>query len=220
MNDDAVRAFIGQYIRVIRMAAALKSGESDYGLAVRRAVLALWNGTLDKGGFNRQLEDTIDLGLRRAWDAGLRDVGVREMTGEQLTRINEIVIDQWKHVEGFADWIIENDKAHGGKLGDLQPRASLWYDRYNSVRYEARLYGPQEERYIWRLGPTERHCQHNEKPGGWGCANLAGVVATAAEWRAAGIRPMSSDLSCNGFQCQCSLDKTDEPLTEGGIPAP
>jgi hypothetical protein len=63
------------------------------------------------------------------------------------------------------------------------------------------------------LGATEKHCET--------CAGLAGVVATAKDWEelfAQGIEPQGDKLMCGGWQCDCEIVITDEPLTKGGIP--
>lgn len=196
----------------------IKSGASDFGTAVRRAVYALWSGKINKQEFDRQLGDSIDLGLRRAWNEGLRDVGVepRNMDMEAQFRISNIVVEQWQHIEGLADWIIENSKENHGLLRDLQLRVSEWSNRYDQTRVEAHLYGPQEQHFKWSLGPTEKHCE--DKGSSIGCVTLNGVVAPASHWRARDLHPGCRHTTCGGWHCGCSLDPTDEPLTEGGIP--
>lgn len=190
---------------------SLKSGEGDYGLSVRRNVYALWSGKLDRDSFVSEMEATIDRGLRRAWIEGLREVGVKpgDMSSDAELRIGTIVIDQYNYLGGLADWITENNKDQGGKLGELQDRVALWSGRYDAVREEAHLYGNQEQRYEWVYGDTE-HCSD--------CQRLNGTVATASDWLAYPLHPQDYNLECHGFRCQCRLVPTDKPVTEGGIP--
>ena len=61
-----------------------------------------------------------------------------------------------------------------------------------------------DPRFKWTLGdtPEGRHCPS--------CAAVAGQVHTMAEWDAAGVKPGSDGLLCQG-NCQCQLVPTDEP---------
>lgn len=58
------------------------------------------------------------------------------------------------------------------------------------------------QRLRWDVGPTE-HCQD--------CLRLDKQVHTVAQWVASGWRPKSSRLACNGFNCQCEFNSTNEP---------
>ena len=67
-----------------------------------------------------------------------------------------------------------------------------------------RIANSAEPRFKWALGdtPEGRHCPS--------CAAVAGQVHTMAEWDAAGVKPGSDALLCQG-NCQCQLVPTDEP---------
>ena len=67
-----------------------------------------------------------------------------------------------------------------------------------------RIANSAEPRFKWTLGdtPEGRHCPS--------CAAVAGQVHTMAEWDAAGVKPGSDALLCQG-NCQCQLVPTDEP---------
>jgi len=54
---------------------------------------------------------------------------------------------------------------------------------------------------VWRLGPTD-HCAT--------CAGAAGQRHRAKDWKRSGILPQSGVLECGGYQCQCSLEPTNE----------
>jgi hypothetical protein len=50
------------------------------------------------------------------------------------------------------------------------------------------------------------------------CLKLEGKVKRASVWEASGIRPQSHALECRGYNCQCSLEETNEPLSRGPLP--
>jgi len=62
--------------------------------------------------------------------------------------------------------------------------------------------GSPAPRFKWVLGVHDRHCPS--------CAGLAGQVHSMADWDAAGLRPGSAGLFCQGH-CHCELVETDEP---------
>jgi hypothetical protein len=91
----------------------------------------------------------------------------------------------------------------------------MWANNYTSTVNTARIVTAEpDDKYIWKLGATEKHCET--------CGALAGVVARAKDWEelfAQGIEPQGDKLMCGGWQCDCEVIITDEPLTKGGIPA-
>jgi hypothetical protein len=68
--------------------------------------------------------------------------------------------------------------------------------------------GAEAQRFKWVLGETEggRHCPS--------CAAAAGQVHTMAEWDAAGVKPGSAGLCCQG-NCKCRLEATGDAV--GGV---
>lgn len=64
---------------------------------------------------------------------------------------------------------------------------------------------PEPRRLKWKRGPTEQGCRD--------CIILDEVVLTTHEWRRlyeAGLYPQSHDLKCNGYNCLCSRNETEE----------
>lgn len=89
----------------------------------------------------------------------------------------------------------------------LLSRLTMWTTTALGLYYLGQVTGNLEQRYVWRVGPTE-HCTD--------CARLNGQVHTGAEWLASGWRPQGRNLECNGYRCQCSLNATNA-ATSGGF---
>ena len=70
-----------------------------------------------------------------------------------------------------------------------------------------------EPRFVWVLGesPDGRHCPS--------CAAVAGQVHTMAEWEAAGVKPGSGGLYCQG-NCCCRLEPSADASSGAVTPGP
>lgn len=185
-----------------------------YERALNAAVLDLYRGG-DAGDFIDKAIYLIEEQFGRAWREGARDVGFdpAKISEGELEFLQSRMDREKEYILDFAQ-AIENAREAGDPVKPLQERVPLWANRYEEVRDTARAhYGIQTgARLVWRVGPTE-HCDT--------CLALDGVVATADDWeeaRGRGIYPKSPDLDCHGYNCQCSLDPTDDPADEGGIP--
>ena len=98
-------------------------------------------------------------------------------------------------------------KINGDPVGPLQARVELWAARYGEIVTMAKVhFGAGIIRLKWELGTTEVHCET--------CKELAGIVANAEDWEASGFHPRCDLLECGGFNCDCSLKSTKEPVTE------
>jgi len=74
-----------------------------------------------------------------------------------------------------------------------------WNSRLGLMTQYGILYGADDldtER-TWTIGKTENHCSD--------CLELDGQTKTVAEWIEDGRLPQSSILSCQGWNCDCSL---------------
>ena len=100
----------------------------------------------------------------------------------------------------MPNWIERAKSRFRNGWQKLVGRVSLWINQGNNA-YNTGIVdsepGPDEPRYMWKLGSTERHCSD--------CLNLNGQIKTASEWRTAGIQPQSPDLECGGWNCDCSF---------------
>lgn len=95
-------------------------------------------------------------------------------------------------------WDALREKARG-----LAARVRVWRNKLLGFVSIGQTYSREEKFYAWRLGNTEEHCVD--------CLRLNGQVHTAASWRAAGIQPQSYDLTCGGWNCDCSFEEHDGP---------
>lgn len=194
--------------------AGLKS--YDYFLSViTRLVKNLYAGHTDELEFVQIFEDLIEGQLHQAWYEGMaqNDLQPSDMTQEDDVELANIIGEEKQQILDFADAIVEAAKEEAGADSVLS-RADMWANRYLDVVNQASIYTAGEnDRFAWRLGATEHHCAT--------CAALDGVVATAVDWQVRGLHPQqppNEELECQGWKCDCKFEKTDEPLTDGGIP--
>lgn len=200
-------------------APARKSGTGElaksmtaYRKDIAGLVRGLWNGSLTKFDFVDNMFTAMRRGFVQAWQDGAKAMGVspKDISDEQLLRVQEIVSEQSQYLPGFADYITEHNKASGEKLAALESRAETWVNRYAEVTNEAKLFYAGEQRLEWVVGPTE-HCTD--------CAGLSGRVYTKKTWDAYNLRPQMRELECGGFKCQCKFRATDKSCTPGRPPA-
>lgn len=192
---------------------ALKT-EAYYQRSLDRAVRDFYAGEIDEGEFIDEMIRLIEGQFGRAWNEGSRAVGVdpKDHTEEDDSLLQEKVDAELDHVLDFAS-AIDNAAANGEPVGPLRDRVSLWTNRYNEIMNDAKLHFGGSINLAWRLGETEDHCST--------CYTLDGIVASAEEWEASGLHPQGAPnerLECGGWRCDCRLEPTKEPKTEGGIP--
>lgn len=191
-----------------------KDEYEDFGLDLRRAVRDLWAGKIVLGLFGERMTATLEQHLANAWETGLNSCGVdiSEMTPEEQGEMEKLIIEQAGYVGGFADSIIENSRAAGGKLTPHINRALLWQNQYNAVYARAQAMACGDQKLRWDLGATEEHCRD--------CLRYAGRVYRASIWDKYAALPQSHALECGGWLCDCSLNPTDEPAMPGVPPGP
>jgi hypothetical protein len=128
------------------------------------------------------------------------------MTDDDRAELKAIIDGEYDQVIKLAEAIMES---RSGTLDEFRQkfrsRIDLWVNRYTDVIGRARVYFGGKTRLKWTLGKTEEHCET--------CAALNGIVAFASEWELAGIKPQSPPnemLACGGWNCDCSLEVTDQ----------
>jgi hypothetical protein len=175
----------------------------------------LYMGDIDQAEFEDGMLDLMDSQLTRAWNEGMRINGLdpeRDMTAEWEQALEEIKLNEVDYIPGFATAIVDaakQDAANGTpkeSLPLLYSRAGLWAQRYPDVVSRAVVItAAGKDRLKWVFGDTD-HCDT--------CLRLNGIVAFASEWQLAGVQPQNPDnpvLDCHGWNCQCTLEPTDEP---------
>jgi hypothetical protein len=176
------------------------------------AAVRLFNGGRD-AGFVSTFARTIDVELTKAWNEGAADVGVDpdEMTDADITIRDAIINNENQFIERIAGEI-QDDAANGmdrerfdSKYG---ARIDLWANRYNETVNRARMQMGSKQRFVWRLGATEEHCET--------CQKLNGITAFGYEWDEARIHPQmppNDAIECGGWRCDCSLEQTTRRRT-------
>ena len=85
-------------------------------------------------------------------------------------------------------------------------------NRYTDVVNRAERWFNGKQRLIWKLGTSEESCQT--------CKELDGIIAFAREWDQVRIYPQAVPnglLSCGGWNCHCTCEKTDRRRTPKAI---
>ena len=171
--------------------------ESNYGLALRGAVRALWKGSIDLDWFYDWMSSAIWRGLRWAWYTGAEEMGIQpsELSPAERMALQFIIAEEINHVADFAASIMSNSQASGGKLQRSLDRAGLWTARWQDVNGRARLMAGQDRKYKWTLGSTLEHCTSCD-------IKLNGKVKRGSYWLAHGVQPQNPPnprLMCKGF---------------------
>ena len=185
-----------------------------YERSLWKATREFYNGDIDASGFIGHLIYLIEEQTRRAWNEGMRNVGLnpsKDMTPEYEAVLRGVIDSEFNHVLDFAA-AIQKAKEDGKDIAPFQSRVQLWANRYNEVVNLSEITCKPKELFEWVYGDTQ-HCST--------CAALNGVVATGEQWQASRYRPQSPPnpfLECGGWRCQCRLVPTKKPATAGGIP--
>ena len=189
---------------------------NSYRNGLRSATRGLWNGALDRTQFNSNIRATINDRLSQAWEEGAAECNVLpdDFTPAEQLALGKAIQAELKALPAFADRIQENSKVNAGKLKPLLDRINtLWVNRYRDVRNQAKVSACKDQKFVWKLGPTELHCST--------CPRLNGKVKRGSVWAKSGIRPQNppnKDLECGGWNCLCELNPTTRPVSKGVLP--
>ncbi len=148
----------------------------------------------------------------RAYEDGLREGGADPEAADAIERA-----DRRRKV---AEWLaLQNDyinrlvdDINAGEIGPdaLRTRSELWVSKSLRTIYYAGLNDAAgEELHRWVLGMTEKHCVT--------CLGLNGQVHRLKDYLRAGLVPGAQALECQGFYCDCELQKTTGRVT-GRLP--
>jgi hypothetical protein len=191
------------------------SGGDNYRKGLRNSVYGLWAGVLDKSDFQNAMSSTIERWLTVAWNEGAAECGIspEELTVEEHRALLNAIDSELGHLSGYADYIIQNSKANGGKRDTVFKRLEGWVRRYQDLTNRAKTMACKDKKLEWSLGATEDHCRI--------CNKLHGKVKRASYWEAAGLHPQdppNDRLDCGGWNCLCELRLTDKPISKGPLP--
>jgi hypothetical protein len=178
-----------------------------YNRAMWAAVRDLYNGVISVPEFETIMIDIIQNQLRRAWNEGMRSIGLdpeSDMTLLWEMALQDIMASELVYVDPLAAEIVA--AFHNNENVDqFRSRVELWANRYNDVVNQAvQICSKAGQKMEWIYGDTA-HCTT--------CEQLNGTVAFESEWEQAGIypqRPPNAMLSCGGWKCQCQIVPTDK----------
>lgn len=178
--------------------------ENYYDKALSKAVRDFYNGNIDAGQFIDKQISLIEGQFQRAWNEGMRNVGVdpKDMTDAWRGILQDRITKEQDYILNFAQ-AIEDAAKNGDPIDPLLNRVDLWVAKYPEVERLAEVTCGGNTKLKWVLGPTEQHCTD--------CAQYDGTILTADEWGALGVHPQGDMLECGGWNCLCEFIVTEEP---------
>jgi hypothetical protein len=182
---------------------------------LRKSVLDFWRGDIDVSTFLDKMIYTVENQLRRAWNEGMRAVGLdpkEDMTPEFQAILDGVISKEFDYILNFAQ-AVQDARDEEKPIEPLYQRVELWANRYNEVVNLAKTETGSQVKFVWELGRTELHCST--------CFGLNGIVAFGYEWKNSGYKPQAAPnamLECGGWRCDCRLNQTTRYRTRGGIP--
>jgi hypothetical protein len=194
---------------------AVPKGASAYAKALRDATRALWTGRFDTAQFNDAMFSAVSRNFELAWRTGASQCGISpsERTPEETERLNELIDQQMEYVPDLAQFIAENSRENGVLLRRSLNRLPVWANRWNETKAIAQQMACSDQKLVWRIGKTEKHCRT--------CLKLNGRIMRASKWKELDIWPQDTrkgKLACNGYNCDCSLNPTNKRATPGPLP--
>lgn len=152
----------------------------------------------------------VERNLSRAWFDGMRACGIlpQEISDAEERARTSLILISLDSIDGLANDIM-SARASGIPVTSFYPRVEVWANRWSEAYNMAQSMACGNRKLRWELGPTE-HCTD--------CLKLSGKVKRAEVWQASGVLPQSRVLECGGWNCQCSLVPTNEPMTPGNLP--
>lgn len=190
--------------------------ESAFRKSLRQLVRGYWGGQLGAFDFYDSFANALERNLTMAWRDGMKQAGIAftEISDDEQNRLRLEVATQISYIDGFATTIAAQSKANGGALTPLYDRLELWVNNYGRIQTLAYTMAAADEKAIWVYGDTTNHCPS--------CSAYAGLVFRNSTWtkwlEPLDMLPRGRGLACKGYQCDCSLKKTSEPVRPGRPP--
>lgn len=187
---------LATYYDALTTDKAKRRGINDFGLSLRAAIRGLWSGSLSLFDFTETMISNLERSFEVAWQEGAATCGVLpdERSSNENDRLSQYTNDQIQYILPFGQEIQENSKANGGLLRPQLTRSKIWLNRYNEVFSIAQQMACADQKLVWRIGATEKHCKT--------CLKLNGRVMRASKWQELDIHPQDirpGKLDCNGF---------------------
>lgn len=125
-------------------------------------------------------------------------VFVDELDPEEEADYQNIFVDQAGYIPSFVDDIYVTKAV---TLNNLDMRVNMWGKSLQAFTDGGQVAADANGMFEWRYGMTE-HCAD--------CLRLNGQVHRMKSWYASGWLPRASTLSCKGFNCNCTLIRSNE----------
>jgi hypothetical protein len=185
---------------------------ASYRRNLRSPVRGLWSGVITFDQAFDAFQSTVERNFAQAWMAGAKECGIEndELTETEKNVLNERVAAEIEHISEFLEAVETNSKKNGGQLVPLFNRLEMWVNRWDELFELGESYACADEKAVWVLGRTDKHCPS--------CVGFSGRVYRRSTWRDNDAMPRSQRLACRGYNCDCSLPKTDRPITKGRFP--
>jgi len=189
-------------------------------------------GQADAQRLTQELSSLIRTFWPSAWADGIKPFGLTmgDLTGLELFALESAISRDVAALPGFSQFVLQNNWRTIGDVpsrrtspdrwreaiygspqwSKIQARIRLWWNGYHRIESEARQLAAGDRLMMWILGPTEQHCPD--------CSKYAGRVYRGSTWAKWDVRPQHPRLACHGFNCQCRLQITTEPVTPGRPP--
>jgi len=187
-----------------------------YRRSLRQFVRGYWNGQLGAFDFFDGFANAIERNFTKAWFDGMKQWGIapNEMTDAEKSRLKLEVNTEITYISGFADAIAKGSKENGGALSPLYDRLELWVNAYGRIMTLAGVLAAADMKGLWKYGDTIQHCAS--------CSAYEGLVFRNSVWKKwlepYQLLPKGKGLACRGFNCDCSIVKTSEPVRPGHPP--
>jgi hypothetical protein len=135
-----------------------------------------------------------------AFKDGLEAGGVhQELDPDEQAQVQMWLSAQSGYVTNFANTVY----GRGLTAAQVRQHAEMWANKSLQEMYDAgRVASDKNGMYEWVLGKTE-HCED--------CKRLSGQRHRFKLWFQKAWLPKSLRLECKGYQCQCSLVRTQAP---------
>lgn len=159
-------------------------------------------GIVSQAGVRSALRRTLLERGGPSYRDGLRDAGA-DLEGYTNAQIERAVTDWLASQNTYINNFVDEIYTRGLTDAQVGTRADLWANKsLREIYYRGMAAGAGQARFKWTLGATEEHCTT--------CLRLNGQVHRIQAYVTRGLIPGSRNLVCGGWNCDCTLERTDE----------
>ncbi len=164
------------------------------------------NPYLDKRAFGITMRSFLKNYGLDAFKDGMKQGGVSVDTldSEDNADYMSVFFDQSQYIAGLANDVFVSKSV---TPSNAYARATMWGKSLQAFLNSGQEAANGNAMYRWQLNPLNENCKD--------CQRLDGQVHRIHNWQKSGWMPRVSKLFCKGFNCGCSLIRTDETATGG-----